>query len=370
MTITGGITVNSQIGFIGYGNGSTGIATVDRSRLEWINSSTCRQLRQRNGRRQPLLSSAAATSRSGNASLNITGGGVVSDGNYGAYIGYQSGSTGIATVAGVGSTWTNNGTLYVGNSGTGTLNIAAGGAVAATGVSIDSQSLLTIDVGDGSRLTVAGGTITNNGAVQIRAGALPAAGTKPTPISAATWSGSGTYQTIGGTWNLSSHAFTVSNAVAGEAGTPVAINTKRTAGFDHRRRAGTSVGTSFLATTSSSTLGLTALPTSSTALSSLASRLSGGESVLSGWTFLSADYTAGSPVYLSLSIAGGYSHDDFDVWGYNGNAWTALAASELAFDGSFANFTAYALNGDSYAVAGVALLPAMPTATARWTSTI
>ena len=57
-------------------------------------------------------------------------------GNYGAYIGYQSGSTGVATVDGVGSTWTNNGSLYVGNSGTGTLNIAAGGAVAATGVSI------------------------------------------------------------------------------------------------------------------------------------------------------------------------------------------------------------------------------------------
>ena len=109
--------------------------------------------------------------------------------------------------------------------------------------------------------------------------------------------------------------------------------------------AGTSVGASFLATTSSSTIGLTALPTSSTALSSLASQLSGGESVLSGWTFLSANYTAGNPVYLSLSIAGGYSHDDFDVWGYNGNAWTALAASDLAFDGSFANFTAYALNG-------------------------
>ena len=65
----------------------------------------------------------------------------------------------------------------------------------------------------------------------------------------------------------------------------------------------------------------------------------------------------GNPVYLSLSVAGGYSHDDFDVWGYNGNAWTALAASDLAFDGSFANFTAYALNGDSYAVTGVALLP-------------
>ena len=120
---------------------------------------------------------------------------------------------------------------------------------------------------------------------------------------------------------------------------------------------GTSVGASFLATTSSSTIGLTALPTSNTALTSLASQLSGGEAVLSDWTFLSANYTSGNPVYLSLSVAGGYSHDDFDVWGYNGNAWTALATNDFAFDGSFASFTAYALNGYSYAVTGVALLP-------------
>ena len=73
--------------------------------------------------------------------------------------------------------------------------------------------------------------------------------------------------------------------------------------------------------------------------------------------FSSANYTAGNPVYLLLSVAGGYSHDDFDVWDYNGNAWTALPVSDLAFDGSYANFTAYALNGWSYAVSGVALLP-------------
>ena len=247
----------------------------------------------------------------------------------------------------------------MGDSGTGTLNITGGGTVAATGVSIyNSQSLLAIDVGNGSRLTVTGGTITNNATVRILAGARPAAGATFTPISAATWSGSGTYQTIGGTWNASSHVFTVSDVVAGAAGTPVAIDpSKEQRVLITDAGAGTSVGASFLATTSPSTIGLTALPTSSTALSSLASRLSGGESVLSGWTFLTANYTSGDPVYLSLSIGGGYSHDDFDVWGYNGNAWTALAANDLAFDGSFASFTAYALNGYSYAVTGVAILP-------------
>ena len=303
----------------------------------------------------PSTNGALGAGWQGNGSLTIEGGITVN--SQVGYIGYGSGSTGVATVDGAGSTWTNNGSLYVGSAGAGTLNIAGGGAVAATGVSIsNSQSLLAIDVGNGSRLTVAGGTITNNGAVRILAGALPMAGATFTPISAAAWSGSGTYQAIGGTWSASSHVFTVSAVVAGAAGTPVAINPSK----EQRvliSGAGTSVGASFSATASTSTIGLTALPTSSTALSSLASRLGGGESVLSDWTFLSANYASGNPVYLSLSIAGGYSHNDFDVWDYNGVAWAALAANDFVFDGSFASFTAYALNGYSYAVTGVALLP-------------
>ena len=63
----------------------------------------------------------------GNGTLNITGGGAVSNTN--GYIGYNSGSTGTVTVAGTGSTWTNSGDLDVGNYGSGTLNITGGGAV-------------------------------------------------------------------------------------------------------------------------------------------------------------------------------------------------------------------------------------------------
>ncbi len=304
----------------------------------------------------PSTNGALGAGWQGNGSLTIEGGVAVN--SQAGYIGYGGNSTGVATVAGVGSTWTNNGSLYVGDFGAGTLDIAGGGAVAATGVAISTgQSLLTIDLGNGSRLSVAGGTITNNGTVRILAGARPAAGATFTPISAAKWSGGGTYQAIGGTWNAGSHAFTVSDVVAGTAGTAVAIDpSKEQRILITNAGAGTSVGASFLATATPSTIGLTALPASSTALSSLSSRLGGGESVLSGWTFLSANYAAGNPVYLSLSIAGGYSHNDFDVWDYNGNAWTALAASDLAFDGSFASFTAYAINGYSYAVTGVAIL--------------
>ena len=63
----------------------------------------------------------------GNGTLNISGGGAVSNGD--GYVGDGSGSTGVVTVAGTGSTWVNNGELAVGNAGNGTLNITGGGTV-------------------------------------------------------------------------------------------------------------------------------------------------------------------------------------------------------------------------------------------------
>ena len=56
--------------------------------------------------------------------------------------GYYSGSTGTATVTGAGSTWTNSGGLYVGQSGNGTLTVTNGGAVTAETLYASSSSLL------------------------------------------------------------------------------------------------------------------------------------------------------------------------------------------------------------------------------------
>ena len=71
-----------------------------------------------------------------------------------AYIAYASGYTGLATVDGAGSTWT-NGTLYVGCSGGGTLSIANGGTVdndtGYLGYNSGSSGLITVD-GAGSTL--------------------------------------------------------------------------------------------------------------------------------------------------------------------------------------------------------------------------
>jgi len=63
----------------------------------------------------------------GNGTLGITGGGTVSN-RYG-HIGYDGDSTGAVTVSGAGSTWSNSGEVYVGRYGNGTLDIADGGTV-------------------------------------------------------------------------------------------------------------------------------------------------------------------------------------------------------------------------------------------------
>ena len=67
----------------------------------------------------------------GTGNLTIDAGSGVS--NSYAYLGYDPGSNGTATVAGAGSTWNVNGTLATGYYGTGTLLIEDGGTVSASG---------------------------------------------------------------------------------------------------------------------------------------------------------------------------------------------------------------------------------------------
>ncbi|WP_234190310.1 autotransporter domain-containing protein [Shinella sp. NM-101] len=66
----------------------------------------------------------------GNGTMDVTGGGTVSD-MYG-YIAFEDGSTGAVTVTGPGSVWDNRAELYIGYNGRGSLNISDGGAVSNT----------------------------------------------------------------------------------------------------------------------------------------------------------------------------------------------------------------------------------------------
>ena len=137
----------------------------------------------------------------------------------------------MAVISGTGSQWNSGGEIHVGyDGGSGTLYASGGGTVSATSVEIDSnQSLVAIDVGRGSSLTVGGGTgaISNDGTVRILAGAgVPAGGTY-TPVAAGTWSGTGTIQAVGGTWNAGNQQFTASTVVPATSGTPVQFDLSR-----------------------------------------------------------------------------------------------------------------------------------------------
>jgi len=113
LNIEAGGVVSNTGGSIGHFRNSTGVATVTGSGSQWNNSQ------------------GLSVGFGGTGMLNVEAGGLVSN-TYGGYVGYSSGSTGMATITGAGSRWNNAGSLYVGREGSGILNIEAGGVVSTT----------------------------------------------------------------------------------------------------------------------------------------------------------------------------------------------------------------------------------------------
>ncbi|MGM4920306.1 autotransporter domain-containing protein [Tardiphaga sp. 813_E8_N1_3] len=189
LMIQNGGAVSNVIGWIGNNVGSTGTATVDGAGSSWTNSGS---LYVGNG---------------GAGTLTIQNGGTVSNGGIGS-LGYNSGSTGTATVDGASSTWTNSGSLYVGNAGAGALTIQNGGAVSNVtgylGVVAGSTGTATVD-GVGSSWTNSsdlnigyGGT----GTVTIRNGGVVSNVTGFLGINAGS-TGTATVDGIGSSWTSS-----------------------------------------------------------------------------------------------------------------------------------------------------------------------
>jgi T5SS/PEP-CTERM-associated repeat protein/autotransporter-associated beta strand protein len=186
LRITNGGAVSNANGWIGHEASSTGMVTVDGVGSTWTNSGS--------------LTIGGGYYHGGNGTLSITGGGAVS--NNDGIIGNLSDSSGLVTVSGAGSTWTNTGDLYVGNSGNGTLSITGGGNVSNTcgfiGNTSGSKGMVSVD-GAGSMWTTSSylyigfsGTgflsITNGGMVRTNYGAdIQSAGTVTVDGSGSIW---------------------------------------------------------------------------------------------------------------------------------------------------------------------------------------
>jgi T5SS/PEP-CTERM-associated repeat protein len=139
LLITNGGSVSNWDSLIGANFGSTGSVTVDGIGSNWTGTA---QL---------------TVGFSGSGTMSITNGGSVSSTD--PLVGYSSSSKGAVTVNGAGSTWTMIGSLHVGEGGSGTLSISNGGSVyiagtgtAGLGVESGSKGLVTVD-GTGSTWT-------------------------------------------------------------------------------------------------------------------------------------------------------------------------------------------------------------------------
>ena len=207
--IAGGYATNTT-GYLGTNAGSVGTATVSSG--TWANNGEL------------------FVGYSGTGTLNVTGGSVTNLDGYLGYdmdSGYGADSVGTATVAS--GTWANNGDLFVGNMGTGTLNVTGGSvtnlfgvigdragsvgtATASSGTWANSGWLYVGNSGTGT-LNVTGGSVTNS------IGLLGASGGNGiATVSSGTWANrSGLYVGYGGigTLNVTGGSVTNSNGYLG-----------------------------------------------------------------------------------------------------------------------------------------------------------
>jgi T5SS/PEP-CTERM-associated repeat protein len=344
LTIEAGGQVSNTRAYIDSSSGSIGKVTVSGMGSMWTNSDYL------------------SIGLSGSGSLTIDAGGQVS--NKTAYIGSYSGSTGTVMVSGGGSKWICGGGLNIGgvdSSVSSTLNIRASGLVSANIVNVYNSSLLSIDAEYGSKLNLTDmdyiNTITNNGKVRILAAAGLAAGSQTSPIAATIWDGSGIYQAVGGTWNQTSHKFTVSSTQDGTAGSPVSIDAAQVQRVLVKDSStGWKVGASFLAKSGTgNNINLTVSVPDEVSMTTLQKMLGIGHSVMSAWNFSAqgAGYSSSDPVYLSFAVGQGLPTSQLEIWRYNGSSWSSFPVSDLTCNDGYASFTSTGLN--NYAVS--AFLP-------------
>lgn len=271
------------------------------------------------------------------------------------YIGYRDSAIGTVTVTGDGSTWNTPGTLLLGSGGTGSLVIGDHAQVTAKSVVVSgSNSVVQLHVTNDSMLVLGNaqtaGSISNSGMFQIVADANLAAGTyRPiTEYAGRTlgWSGYGTVQTIGGTWDINARTFNIGavrHLLSGATG--------QLASYDRLlitdAASGKTVGASFGQVAGN--VQFSAIAISSEEETLLEGQLGDGQSVLGGWNFQTS--LNNQTVLLSFDI--GTIDGDAKLWHLSNGAWTEYTTGWMTYDSGMLSFSVDSFSG--YAVTGVAV---------------
>ena len=179
-------------------------------------------------------------------------------------------------------------------------------------------------------------------------------GTEHSPIAAGTWAGTGIYQPLGGTWNTTTHVFTVSETLSAVSGETLSVNLS-----DCQRAliedtaTGQAAGVSLLAKTGpGNSLDLTATVLSPAEIAALDGLTAPQGLVLGGWDFTvdGSGYDPGDPIYLSLEIPSYLARDNVTIWRFDGTGWTDFAPHDLTCAGGYASFTTEGLGTFAIAV--------------------
>jgi hypothetical protein len=200
------------------------------------------------------------------------------------------------------------------------------------------------------------GTVTNDGTIGFFAPAsLPAGVYRPISEFAGrpmSWSGSGSYQAVGGTWNAVDKTFEVSAPTEYNLGNDVIIWPLSRLRFTDPGSGG-SVGIGFGAVPGSTTFATDLLDPADEAV--LAAMLGPDEQVLAGYDFTTT--FSGEEVLLSFDI--GPELTDLAFWHLDGGDWSSYSPDAFTYDASgTVSFTASQFSG--YAVTGVVPEPASP----------
>lgn len=355
----GGTLTTAQSGVlseIGMGGG-TGSVSIDGAGSSWTNHGAL------------YMGGGGTSLGQGYGSLSVTDGGQFTNNGI-AYLGYEAGSTGEATVSG--ATWTNAGNLFVGYEGDGVLNIDGGvvtstnsvvgavagstGTVTASGSGIVWANSGNLTIGDygAAELTV------GENAIVFAQGSVTAAAQ---PGSSAEIVVDGILAGFGGvTFNSGSHLSGTGIVTAGVAGTTTmngtispgnSIGTLTIVG-NYVQNAGSTYEVEIDAAGNSDLIAVTGTAT-----------LNGGEVVVEP----SPDYAVGTS-YTILSAAGGLT-GEFDPMS---SSYSYFLSPELSYDANnayltiqqTATFDSAAMTPNQIATAQGA--DSLPTSNALWSA--